>query len=165
MLHYVGLTFLFLHLAISVLNQFKFFQDKIGKINKAGLVPYWSFFAPVPGTTDHRIVFRTKTGQDQSDWQEVEIYEERRLLHVLWNPAKHLQKCVSDASVHLLKSAAKCENDSQDLLQINWAYIKFLQLVNANIDRGTIFRFAIVASDGAVIRKMSPLFISGWHVS
>lgn len=160
---YVTLSVLLLHLVLSLLNQFDHLQTALAKINRIGFLPYWSFFAPFPGTTDHRLVFAAKSEHHDPEWAEVPLYESRKLSHLFWNRSKHLQKCFSDTIIYLLKSANEINDSSPDLIQVNWAYITLASIAEKRVQDGAMYRFAIFSSEGMRNRTLVPLFISGWH--
>lgn len=103
MLHELGLS----GLAVSIALAFWFlisiphqFTGRVGKTvrrhNPFGLIPGWTFFAPTPGTSDYRFVFRDVLPEGPSEWNEVEWCRPRSLLDALWHPRRHRTKLVVD---------------------------------------------------------------------
>src|ERR1700733_1342098 len=76
------------------------FTNRLGKrvkqLNTLGIIPGWTFFAPTPGTTDYRFVYRDIHGQERTDWMEVEWCKERRLVDAVWHPERHRTKLIVD---------------------------------------------------------------------
>jgi hypothetical protein len=92
---FAALTFWFI---ISIPHQFNNeFGQRIKKLNTFALIPGWTFFAPTPGTTNYRFVFRDyKEDGSCGEWQEVEWCGCRRLMHAVWHPERHRTKLIVD---------------------------------------------------------------------
>jgi hypothetical protein len=151
---------------LCALNQFAYFQSRIAPFNRSGVFPYWSFFAPIPGTSDQRIVYRTQDEAGHGPWVELGLYEARSIRDLFWNPRKHLQKCTSDTIIHMLKGVQQFHaSEHEALVLVSWGYIKILETIAAEIEQpvGTKYSFAILTTEGLANRQMKPLFISKWH--
>lgn len=162
------LILLALHGVLSALNQFARCQPTLNRLNRLSLLPYWSFFAPIPGTSDHRVVFRTRSGDGTlSPWREVGVYSRRTPTHLVWNPAKHTQKCLSDCVIALLRQAAANGDEKDGFIQLSWPYIKLAQFAFSDGQVGVaadgMKQFAIVSTEGRADRTIRPLFVSRWH--
>jgi len=137
----------------------------LSQYDPLGLLPCWSFFAPNPGTTDYRLVYRdfgNENGAD--DWLEVPIYH-RNCLRCIWNPDKHKAKAFSDLVQMLFRN---CETLSENLtgVQLTWPYLAILrQITSLPKAQGVARRqFAVVASSGHIVpRKLTLLFVSAIH--
>lgn len=82
---------------ISIPHQFTNNLGKgIKKLNIFGLIPGWTFFAPNPGISDYRFVFRDVLPKGQTEWKEVEWCDRRRLADALWHPQRHRTKLIVD---------------------------------------------------------------------
>jgi len=91
------LAFLTLWFLISIPHQFtNGFGRRIKKLNIFGLIPGWTFFAPNPGISDYRFVFRDIFSEGHSEWKEVEWCRCRRLVDALWHPQRHRTKLIVD---------------------------------------------------------------------
>jgi hypothetical protein len=66
------------------------------KANTFALIPGWTFFAPTPGTTDYRFVFRDVVPAGHTDWQEIRWCNARCPLDAIWHPQRHRTKLVVD---------------------------------------------------------------------
>lgn len=151
---------------LSAANQIQPVQDRFTRLNRASWLPYWSFFAPIPGTSDHRVLRRSREKNlKASEWGEVDFHVGRRWFHLLWNPDKHLNKCVTDCVSILLMERSEVGDEHPEVIQLSWSYLKLAQFALQGLDRGNgrAFQFAIVESSGALERSVSPQFISNWH--
>src|SRR5450631_2136047 len=100
LLGWEGVSALFFFLSwfvITVPHQFSGkYGDWVRRRNYFGLIPGWTFFAPVPGTTDYRFVYRDIAGNGYGAWREVAWCAPRRLADLLWHPRRHRTKLVVD---------------------------------------------------------------------
>jgi hypothetical protein len=96
----IGL-FLIVWLLLSVLNQFSFsFFETVAQHDKWALLPRWTFFAPNPGCTDFRVVYRTFDELDQpSAWREVPMVRKRVWSDAIWCPDKRAAKALIDLTM------------------------------------------------------------------
>jgi hypothetical protein len=163
---WILLAILSIHGLLSLLNQFARFQPFLNRLDPVGLLPHWSFFAPNPGISDHRVLVRKKDADGKiGSWSEHCIHEPRLASHLLWNPNKLRQKCVSDCVRALLGEVSKSNEDTSDLIQLSWPYIKLAQLAfqSHSLETDELRQFSIVASEGIDRRELRRLFISRWH--
>jgi hypothetical protein len=160
------LAVLSLHGLLSILKQFTRFQPFLNRLDPVGLLPYWAFFAPKPGTSDHRVLVRKKDAEGNvGSWSEICVHEPRLVSHLLWNPSKIRQKCVSDCVRDLLREVSKPKENDSDFIQLSWPYIKLAQLAfsDHSLEKDELRQFSVVASTGIQKRDLHPLFISRWH--
>jgi hypothetical protein len=96
------------HLGLTVAaHVFAPIRRKLSRYDRLGLLPNWSFFAPIPGTTDLRLVYRDRAaGSELTEWKEVDYLNTRVLGCILWNPNKHLAKCLTDGIRLILEDLA-----------------------------------------------------------
>ena len=94
----VGLFFS-LWFMFSVVAQFEWsLSRRIREFDHFGFVPGWTFFAPVPGTSDYHLIYREATPDSvPSEWVEVPIVQSRRWFHFAWNPDRRKSKVIADA--------------------------------------------------------------------
>ena len=135
---------------LSLLFQFESRLKKwLASKDALSLLPSWSFFAPIPGTSDYRIIFRDFS-EDKSlgSWNEVSTFRPIQPWRFVWNPQKHTLKCVSDCIQGLLSVLAESENPSAAML--SWTYVRLCGLVMSlpKQDGVTHRQFAIVTTDG-----------------
>ena len=163
---WILLVVLSFHGLLSILNQFTRLQRSLKRWDSVGLLPYWSFFAPNPGTFDHRVLMRKKDADGNvGSWSEICVYEPRLASHLIWNPNKIRQKCVSDCVSALLREDWQSKEDSSEFIQVSWPYIKLAQFASSGdiLEKDELRQFSIVASQGIDRRELRPLFISRWH--
>lgn len=72
------------------------YGKRVKRINMFALIPGWTFFAPTPGMTDYRILFRDRIGEEYTEWREIEWCRPRRLRDAIWHPARHRTKLIVD---------------------------------------------------------------------
>jgi hypothetical protein len=61
------------------------------------LIPGWTFFAPNPGVSNYRYVFRDSYPDGtQGEWEEINWCEHRRFTHAFWNPGRLRTKLIVD---------------------------------------------------------------------
>jgi hypothetical protein len=131
-------------------------------------LPFWSFFAPNPGTSDHRILVRKKDAEGNvCSWSEICVHQRRLASHLFWNPGKLRQKCVYDCVRVLLRllSSSKDNKSKRDFVQVSWPYIKLAQLAFSghSLEKDEFLQFSIVNSQGLDRRDVRGLFLSEWH--
>lgn len=133
------LVFLGGWLLVSIPNQF---TNRLGawvtRINPFGFVPKWTFFAPIPGTFNYRLIYRDLY-QDGSatQWLEVEWCAGRRWFHAFWHPRRLTTKLIIDSInglgevvLHLTREGTDVERDPQSLI-LSTPYVVLLNLVMA----------------------------------
>lgn len=163
---YSILTFFSVWLLISICCQFN--KTKIGtflrQLDLFSLIPYWSFFAPNPGTTDYHLLYRDKVDSNTgSYWKEYKLSSNRSLVGAVWNPKKRTKKVLSDA-VSSLITLSKDLKDNE--YKTTLPYIALLNFI-ASIPRGntaTATQFMIMESYGHFTeRKPVVIFRSEFH--
>ncbi len=162
------LIVLLIHGLLSILKQFPRFQPFLNRLDPVGILPLWSFFAPRPGISDHRLLVRKKDADGNvSSWSEICIHEPRLVSHLFWNPGKLRQKCVSDCVRVLLRqlSTSKDKESDSDFVQVSWSYIKLAQLAFSghSLEKDELLQFSIVDSKGLDRRDVRTIFLSKWH--
>lgn len=83
----------------SILNQFQQLTwfHRIRKRDHFSLLPAWTFFAPNPGRSDYRLVYRDKRANGSvTQWREIPVTEPRRRHSFVWNPEKRGKKVLGD---------------------------------------------------------------------
>ncbi len=83
----------------SIVGQFPRFRwyRCIRKYDYFSLVPLWTFFAPNPGRSDYRLVYREKRADGTvSEWREIPVIEPRKPHSFIWNPEKRSKKVLGD---------------------------------------------------------------------
>lgn len=150
---------------LSILFQFKgVLKNNLEKIDRFGFLPNWSFFAPIPGTFDYRILYRDTFANNIGEWQEVDLlFKSKRKVDFIWNPSKYYQKCIFDSIQGLLLESNKTDIR---LIQVNWYYLLILQIVMKEpIEKEIISRQFLISKTSGFDdnKKVKPLFISNNH--
>ncbi|MDN5286410.1 MAG: hypothetical protein JWR38_2684 [Mucilaginibacter sp.] len=133
---FIVIAFLASWFLLTVLCQFKdtkFSEFIRYKVDLFGLIPLWTFFAPHPGKRDYHLLYRDKiTEQAYSEWQEMDITEERTFWSWFWNPEKRDKKILSDVVQSLVSSIPyyKGENGNLNLLMFSMPYLIVLHAVS-----------------------------------
>ncbi len=94
-----------------------------------GIIPYWNFFAPTPGTWDYSLLYRDRlaTG-NHTVWREIQLCSPRKAWDGIWNPGKREKKALFDIVTSLMQSATEVEADR---LVLTVPYIILLDYVSA----------------------------------
>jgi hypothetical protein len=145
-------------------------------INRAKILPVYTFFSPNPGKVDSHLLYRDSKSEGNTsvtEWREVITIPKRQAYSFIWNPEKRINKLVIDAVAELRSLNNfyyKLKLSAEDLavfFQLNRGYIALLNFVS-DFDKlspdSTHRQFMIVdvtVKDNQ--RQTSPLFISGFH--
>jgi len=134
--------------------------------NDFGLVPSWTFFAPNPGRSDIRLVYRDRLPNGVStQWQEACQKPLRNKWRFIWNPEKFKEKGVLDIALSLSRTV-KSSDGKPAIAMLMWPYLVLLDRVLSEPRQttGANRQFAILSTEGATApRRMEALFLSGWH--
>lgn len=131
----------------------------------AALLPAWTFFAPNPGTTDTRLLWReTRIDGTVSVWHEI-LPPRGGLLRAVWNPHKRESKIITDAGPMVLRMLAA--NPQNRMTVISLPYLLLLQRVSVeSVTSMSVARqFIVVQTKGtdADDESFRPLVLSRWH--
>lgn len=131
-------------------------------------LPLWTFFGPIPGTTDSELVVRyyTADGTAVGEWRHAHLYESRRWLHALFHRNRRFEKVVSDAGGQITANLRKDVRIDQ-MMRSN-AYITLLNAAQLLVTRPTgsaRIQFMLVTSSGYDSRPSTttPAFLSAIH--
>ena len=128
------------------------------------LLPIWTFFAPNPGTTDTRLLWRESFASgDTNHWHELSPPRPTRW-RALWNPDRRVQKAIADAGA--LVAQARAETDS-DAVLLSVPYLMLLNYVAAQdgSPHAIARQFLVVQTSGGPpdFDEVNVLTISRWH--
>ena len=157
-----------LWLAASAINQFDWkWWSKVRAFDAFALLPKWTFFAPLPGKDDLRVVYRDLfENGTPSSWSELQTTPRRgALIHMLWNPEKLDNKAVFDLSLMFAIEVAQFESFPK-AAPVALSYIQLLDAVmQPRRTYGTVARqFGVVATRGhRPPRKTEILMLSQAH--
>jgi hypothetical protein len=127
-------------------------------------IPTWTFFAPNPGVTDVRLLWREQLVDGVvGPWHELER-PSQGILRGLWNPAKRTRKVVYDCRRRL--QAAR-ERDQDELFMLSLPYLLILRHV-VDLPASPLSasrQFVLVETQGADDEDglFKVLFVSPWH--
>ncbi len=130
------------------------------------LIPMWTFFAPNPGTTDTRLLWRERLFDGSiSPWHEVDP-PIGGVLRAVWNPRKRIRKAITDAcSILARRAAAEPKNK---LLLISIPFLMILRYIcSFPASRLAVARqFVLCQTSGADEEGTVPklVLVSNWHV-
>ncbi|MEA2633799.1 MAG: hypothetical protein QOH92_566 [Chloroflexota bacterium] len=130
-------TILGLWLLISIPYQMadKYWR-RLKSANTFGILPGWTFFAPNPGTSDYRLVFRDLTPRGMTEWTEVEWCRSRKGLDALWHPGRQRTKLVVDCVNALIITVKELRRHDVDVEAnpqgwlLSVPYMALLNIVN-----------------------------------
>ena len=165
-MEWIVLFFFAVYALLSVANQIESPLKKwLSRHDPLSLLPVWSFFAPIPGTFDERLVYRDADRANVwHPWKEFELLSAPSFFRCLWNPSKHRQKCVSDIIQTFLIEWVESENDAAVML--SWSYLQLLRLVMEmpQSENATHRQFAIVMTQGFTTpRALQIVYVSRKH--
>jgi hypothetical protein len=141
-------------LVASAINQFQWkFWTKVQAFDVFGLLPCWTFFAPNPGTSDLRIVYRDILDNGgRSSWAEmVTLPNDNSFYRAIWNPEKFDSKAAFDLA-QLLGTDAMAAKEHPRAALISMSYIQLLDPI-MKCPRGeeaVARQFALISTRGHV---------------
>jgi hypothetical protein len=155
-------------LVLSVMFQFDLsWFPSVSRHDVFGVLPRWTFFAPNPGTSDYHLLYRDRLpGGPLTEWTEIPITAERRLVACLWNPEKREKKVLSDVATMLVRSAQLLPANNHSLLAVTLPYLILLNVVvhHRVAEPGARRQFVIAESTGFLPDAGPKLLMkSGFH--
>jgi len=147
----------------SVLNQLPIrkWHSFIARADPWTFLPFWGFFGPNPAYAGVHIVYRDRSRDGWSGWEEIPIPSPNGW-RWLWNPARHERKALHD----LINGLAKIihELNGSDKIVLSSCYLALLAWVceQARIDTTAVCRqFALVETIGhGSVRQVRPVYVS-----
>ncbi len=168
MFQVAGILILGAWFVLSVANQIPGpMKEYLGAHDPFGFLPQWSFFAPNPGTSDSRLVYReSRDAQHWSGWIELESPPACKAPRWLFNPNKAETKALADLSQMVLATWSDLDQNNKQGTILSWPYIALLRTVmKQRPDSEPGFRqFALVMSKGhEAPRELQVVFVSAAH--
>jgi hypothetical protein len=165
-LNYFIIVVLGIWLFLSIIAQFrgikwiKWVKDK----DSLALIPSWTFFAPNPGVTDYKLLYRDRLFNGQfNNWKEV-AHRNNSILNFIWNPDKRRQKAIADSCRSLLQTANK--NSENKAILSSAPYLTIMAYI-MNMPKNSLYEyrlFLIVRTFGYISSKPPDiLFLSYLH--
>lgn len=93
---------IFIVLSIIVQLRRKFPLGVLLKMDPYGILPYYCFFAPLPLTSDFRIIYRVVNKGNNTDFKEFIVYTPRNWYQCVFNPSKFYRKALIDLCISLI---------------------------------------------------------------
>jgi hypothetical protein len=125
------------------------------------LLPMWTFFAPNPGTTDARLLWREALGSRHlGPWHELSPPRSHPM-RAIWNPNRRIQKAIAVAG-GLLAHAGESESTTLTI-----PYLLLLNYVAAQTGspHAIARQFAVVRTSGEspAFDEVRMVALSRWH--
>ncbi len=151
--------------ALTIVFQFPWLEQRIADRDIFRIVPKWTFFSPHPGHFDLHFVFRDKLSDNTLTGWNASSFAETNYLPLIWNPGKRYTKYLWDTWSSIGWSSKAVGPSEYHTLQLNGAYILLLRFaINQDGSPQTQERqFGIVQSTGFEQRELKPLFVSSFH--
>ena len=126
------------------------------------LLPIWTFFAPNPGTTDTRLLWREALGSRTfGPWHELSPPQSSRW-RAVWNPDRRIQKAIADAGGLLAQTDGKSESTTLTI-----PYLLLLKYVAAQTGspHAIARQFVVVQTSGEPpeFDDFRTVALSRWH--
>jgi hypothetical protein len=116
--------------------------------DRFALVPWWTFFAPTPGVTDVRLLWREELVDGTvGPWHEA-ILPRSGFRRAVWNPTKRARKAVYDCGRSVSRTA-RGGDTALDLLSLPYLMILQRVLGLPASPLGRARQFAVVETQGA----------------
>ena len=155
-------------LGLSVLHQFHRgrWTKRIKRFDKFGLLPDWTFFAPIPSQSDYRYLYRDMSADGVlSSWKEIR-FRNTSVLRSVWHPERRIQKGLN-VSVGSLSRRTIAAGKFEKRLLLEVSYLLILNFVEQQPRdfRAIKRQFTIAQTDG-VGSDGNPriIFLSASHV-
>jgi hypothetical protein len=139
-------------------------RDRVKAWDPFSYIPTWTFFAPDPGVTDARLLWREQLVDGTvGPWHEAEP-PPGGARRAVWNPRKRARKAISGCSLRLARAGCSADDD---LAVLDLAYLMLAQHVVAlpASPLSAARQFALVrtrdADDEDGLFELE--FVSRWH--
>ncbi len=162
---YIVVITLAVFLIASVIYQITSLKPKIGKYDKLGILPNYSFFAPKPLTRDYRLAYKVIADEEQQEWIEIPFYNKFSILQTVWNPRKYYNKGMIDTCNFMIKEFEAVDN--KRFIQVSMHYINILLTIamfhKAPEKNNTKIRFAVLTSEGNRSASIETVLFASYH--
>jgi hypothetical protein len=142
----------------------KFLQD-LKYRDVAAFIPSWSFFAPNPGTTDTRVLWRERlVGGSLSPWHEL-LPPTGGALRGLWNPTKRQRKLLTDVGPMVVRMVMQNPKSEYTLISLPYLIMlhRVMSLPASPLVAARQFVVVQTTHEGTGEGELRPLFASRWH--
>ena len=158
----ICLAWISLTIGIHVSTKFSHF---VAGFDQFSFVPSWSFFAPVPATTDPHLIYRDRTDDgEMGPFREVACsIATRGCLSFFWNPRRRVLKVFTDVMSDLI-GLSKSLDPNEFKLSIPYLTLANFVLGITAPPNSVARQFAIVSTTGFDESKAPELiFVSEFH--
>jgi hypothetical protein len=105
-------------------------SKRLVRLDTAGVLPSWRFFAPVPGRSDLFLMCRDERDDGSiTGWQDVTPWEDRRSFNLVWNPGRRDRKALLD--IALVLADARAQDVRASVIRASVPYLAILNYVSA----------------------------------
>ena len=98
-------------------------------------IPQWRFFAPTPGTSNHHILYRTRTKQNDEGqwgtWEEMISSNDSTLLSTIWNPNSRYVKANFDLASSIVNMVSY--GATFDFIKSSESYLMVSSILNSRL--------------------------------
>lgn len=132
-------------------------------------IPQWTFFAPLPGRVDYRVVYQDYRTEDEpvGSVREIPLHVARSFVHILWNPGKRRRKAFLDIAQLLQQMQEERLSIPSLGLQATTPYLAVLNVVMATgpVEPAARFRRFLFVYTAGFNGDMNPrlAFVSSFH--
>jgi hypothetical protein len=156
------ITILAIFTIASIVFQVKKCQAPLNKYDKLHLLPNYSFFAPLPYSSDYRLVYKLVDEGVEDDWHEVKMYNTFHLKRCVWNPFKYYNKGFIDTSNFLVGEFHALKE--KHVIKISENYINLAKVVAGEVEQpGATVRFVVVTSKGIHELSIDRVMFASYH--
>ncbi|WP_405833255.1 hypothetical protein [Streptomyces sp. NBC_00105] len=113
--------------ALTIAFQFRRLQAPIRIRDPLFMLPSWSFFAPVPNTSDFMFFVRYDYAGVMTPWQGPHL-PSHRSVSFLWDPGRRQRKIVVDLSQSIAESTKG--DDAMSLIHFSTCYLQLLKVAS-----------------------------------
>jgi hypothetical protein len=154
-----------LWLLATLAYQYSPVQVAIDRWDPFKLLPTWAFFAPHPAYHDYYLLVRElRRDATLGPLASISSPVDRRLMHLVWNPAKRPQKILQDA-MQSIKRIRKWSTSDQ-VVRYSLPYLLLLHYVTTqyacSLDAIAV-QFMVVETSGRDGNRIWISFVSGFH--
>ena len=131
-------------------------MKKVAEYDRWLLLPQWTFFAPNPGCTDYRLLYRDLDEQKQPfEWREIPLVRRRSYWDGVWNPDKRRSKCLFDLTQTVVIIRQEYDNPAATMISI--PYLALAHYVDREpAHPGAKFRQFMVVQTHGIFTETGP---------
>jgi hypothetical protein len=119
-------SFFTVWLGLTVAFQFPRFQVPMRVRDPFYMLPSWSFFAPLPNTSDYLLLLRYESHGQLTPWRQPHLLSFRSIL-LLWDPERRQRKAVIDISQSIAEFVI---GKKPELVYLTTPYLLLLQFAS-----------------------------------